>query len=203
MAFIAPVPDDELGELESELRAMEDSLGMVPNSLRTMARRPELVRAHVGLSKAVLNSGSVPRGLKHLIALVASGAAGCRYCEAHNVSLAGRYGIAAEKLDAVWEYERDDRFDASERAALNLARDAAQVPNLTTEAHFVALKEHFTDDEIVEIVAVIAFFGWLNRWNDTMATTLEDQPLQEARRHLALQGWDVGKHAHDAEKDQS
>ena len=44
-------------------------------------------------------------------------------------------------------------------------------------------------------MAVIALFGWLNRWNDTMATTLEPEPSIFARTHLAARGWEIGAHA--------
>ncbi len=47
------------------------------------------------------------------------------------------------------------------------------VPNEASVADFNEVKEHFDEDQIVEIVATIALFGYLNRWNDTMATTLE------------------------------
>jgi hypothetical protein len=57
-----------------------------------------------------------------------------------------------------------------------------------------ALKEHFSDKQCVEIVAVISLFGFLNRWNDTMATTLEDKPRAFAAETIAGAGWDVGKH---------
>jgi len=46
----------------------------------------------------------------------------------------------------------------------------------------------------VEIVGVIAMFGFLNRWNDTFATPLEDEPLEFGQKHLAAHGWDAGKH---------
>ena len=48
---------------------------------------------------------------------------------------------------------------------------------------------------IVLLVGVIALFGFLNRWNDTMATPLEDTPLEFAETHLAAHGWEAGKHA--------
>ena len=47
---------------------------------------------------------------------------------------------------------------------------------------------------MVEITAIIAAFGFLNRWNDTLATTLEDSPLAFAQASLATSGWAVGKH---------
>ena len=76
-----------------------------------------------------------------------------------------------------------------------LARDAALVPNAVKPGHFEALREHFNDTEIVELVAVISLFGFLNRWNDTMATALEAEPLAFAERELAPGGWRAGKHA--------
>jgi hypothetical protein len=47
----------------------------------------------------------------------------------------------------------------------------------------------------VDIVAVISVFGFLNRFNDTMATKLEASPIEAGKRFLAKKGWSVGKHA--------
>jgi len=48
--------------------------------------------------------------------------------------------------------------------------------------------------QIVELVSVIALFGYLNRWNDTMATQLEGLPARFAAGTLAPHGWSAGKH---------
>ena len=48
--------------------------------------------------------------------------------------------------------------------------------------------------EIVEIGAVVAVNGFLNRWNSTMAPQLEREPLEFAKTHLAAHGWKAGKH---------
>ena len=63
-----------------------------------------------------------------------------------------------------------------------------------TDAHFTELKKYFSEDAIVEIVAVISLLGWLNRWNITLATRLEDEALAFAREHLAPSGWTPGTH---------
>ena len=68
------------------------------------------------------------------------------------------------------------------------------IPNAVTDADFDACRRYFTDDQITAIVAVCALFGFLNRWNDTMATTLEDTPHEVANRVLAPQGWNPGRH---------
>lgn len=77
----------------------------------------------------------------------------------------------------------------------DFARAAASVPTDVTEAVVTALHEHWDDGEIVEITGVIALFGFLNRWNDSMATELEDPAAADGTRWLAGRGWIAGKHA--------
>lgn len=110
---------------------------------------------------------------------------------------AHRAGASPEKVEAAFAFETSELFDARERAALRLARDAAFVPNETSEAHFEALRAHFSESEILDLVAVISLFGWLNRWNDTLATEIEAGPRRFAESHLAGEGWQPGKHAAD------
>ena len=196
MAHITPLDRVDLPEFEVVFELTEAAMGFVPRSMYTMGRNPALLQAFAQLAGTVLGPGQVDGGLKQLVALVASTAAGCRYCQAHTASSATRNGVDADKVEAVWAFDTDDRFSQSERAALRLARDAATVPNATTSAHFDDLAVHFDEAQIVEIVAVISLFGWLNRWNDTMATDLEDEPLGFGRAHLAAQGWEPGKHVH-------
>jgi hypothetical protein len=60
---------------------------------------------------------------------------------------------------------------------------------------FAQMKKHWTEEQIVEIVMVISLLGFLNRWNDTMATPLEEVPIAGGEKHLAARGWSAGKHA--------
>ncbi len=169
-------------------------MSFVPNSLFTMARRPEILRAFSELITAIWRTGTVPVGLKPLVAIVASRSAGCRYCQAHEAVDAMMRGVPDEKIAAIWDFERSPLFSDGDRAALRLARDASFVPNEVTPAHFDELRRYWHDGEIVEILAVIGLFGFLNRWNDSMATDLEDVPMGFASRTLG-EGWGgPGKH---------
>lgn len=179
---------------DEAIAALEGMLGFVPRSTLTMARVPGLAPAFQELGRVILTNPAVDRTLMLMVAQVGSTAAGCRYCQAHTGHAAERAGVDEAKVEALWSFETDDRFSDGERAALRLARDAAQVPNATTGGHFDALQEHFDDDQITALVAVISLYGFLNRWNDTMATELEDSPLGFGERHLAGQGWSVEKH---------
>lgn len=57
------------------------------------------------------------------------------------------------------------------------------------------LRTHWDEGEIVEILGVIALFGFLNRWNDSMGTELEDAAIVAGRTFLAEAGWAPDKHA--------
>lgn len=199
MTRVKPVPREELGEFSDMFAWYEETLGVVPNSFFALANKPELLRAFTGLMRQVWSPGKVSGQLKALVALMASTAAGCRYCQAHEVGRAVREGAGAEKLAAVWDFEHSDVFTDAERAALRLARDAAQVPNAVTDEVFDDVRRHFDDEAIVEIMAVVAAFGFLNRWNDTLATPLEDLPIEEATEMLGPVGWSPGKHAPEKE----
>ena len=194
MANVNPLSREDLEEFEPFFQAVEASMGFVPNSLPSMAHRPEILRGFAALSGAVLGRGTVDMGLKQMIALMASTSAGCRYCQAHTAATGARRGVDVAKIATVYEFETSDLFSDAERAALRLARDAGISPNATGPEHFEEARRHFNDAQIVEIVSVVSLFGWLNRWNDTMATDLESEPMAFAAKHLAPNGWAPGKH---------
>ena len=81
-----------------------------------------------------------------------------------------------------------------ERAALRMAQGAGASPNAVDADDFKQLRRHFDEDQIVELVATVCLFGWLNRWNDTMATDLEPSPLAFGLDTLQGSGWVPGKH---------
>jgi len=194
MANMQPLRRQDHPELEGLFRLYDDTMSFVPNSLFTMARRPEILRAFSELITQIWRTGTVPVGLKPLIAIVASTAAGCRYCQAHETVDAKLRGVPEDKIAEIWNFEASALYDDAERAALRFARDASVVPNAVTPAHFEDLRRHWDEGEIVEILSVVGLFGFLNRWNDSMATELEEIPAALAGRTIGRQGWEPGKH---------
>ena len=192
MANIEPLRREDLPELEELFSHYDETLSFVPNSLYTMARRPEILRAFSDLVTKIWRTGTLSIELKPLLAMVSSYAAGCRYCQAHEAVDARERGVGADKIAAVWDFETSPLFQDAERAALRLARDASLVPNAVTPRHFEEVRRHYTEGQIVEIMAVVGLFGFLNRWNDTISTDLELEPLGWA--HATLGQWDPGKH---------
>lgn len=194
MSHLSPKAREELPELEPLFAGVEASMGFVPSSMLTMAHWPELLASFSALGATILGPGEVDAGLKQLVAFVVSNASGCRYCQAHTSHVAERRGVSDEKIAAAFQFETSDLFTDAERAALRVAAHAGMVPNAVSGEQMVELGKHFSPRQSVEIVGVISLFGYLNRWNDTMATTLEDHPRAFAEQQLAGNGWDIGKH---------
>ncbi len=190
---LAPLPPEPA--LTAQFEASEKSLGFVPNSLLIMQRKPKMVQAWAQMAAAVWDPESkVDRGFKRLLAHVASRAAGCQYCMAHTIEGAMHFGVEEKKVAAIWDYQTSPLYTGAERAALDVAVAAASVPNAVTDEMFGQMRKDWTEEQIVEIVGVIAVFGFLNRWNDTMGTPLEDVPHAAGEKYLARRGWTPGKH---------
>src|SRR5437773_6616655 len=181
MSNMEPLRREDLPELEALFRHYDETLSFVPNSLFTMARRPEILRVFSELITQIWNTGTLPKPLKPLIGIVSSVASGCRYCQAHEAVDAHERGVPDAKIAEIWNFERSELYNEAERVALRFARDASLVPNEVTPHHFEELRRHWDDGQIVEMLAVVGLFGFLNRWNDTMATQLEYRPVAIAR----------------------
>jgi len=193
---LAPLPPDHSPELKETFEQYRKTLGFIPNSVLIMQRKPKMVKGLAQLLAAIWEpDGAVDRGFKRLVAHVASRSAGCQYCMAHTAGGALVFGVDEKKVAAVWDYPTSPLFTAGERAALDLALAAGAVPNAASDEMFTELKKYWSEEQIVELVGVIAAFGFLNRWNDTMATPLEDEPIEVGERLLAKRGWSAGKHA--------
>lgn len=177
MSRVAPL---DPGTLDTEMRALiekgEALMGFIPNDALVMARNPALLNAVWELVAAVYGQGRVDNGLKRLIGEATSKAAGCFYCSAHAAHGAALHGVDAARIEAVWSFEDSPLFSDAERAAINLGMKAGRVPNEASDEDFTRLRAHFSEDEIIEIMGVIAMFGFLNRWNSTLGTRLEPVP---------------------------
>lgn len=193
---IAPLPIDHNPDLAEFFANAPRSFSFIPNSWLILQRKPKILRAFSQLSAALWDpiDSTVERGLKRLVAHVASRAAGCRYCMAHTVEGAKNLGVEEQKLEALWDYKTSPLFNEKERVTLDFAFAAAQQPCVVTDQDFAEMRKHWNEDQIVEIVAVISVFGFLNRFNDTMATPLEDEPTETGEHFLGRHGWDPGKH---------
>ena len=195
MSLIDPINTIEDAETKELVKFFNETLGFCPNSVLTMQKNPALAKAFINLNMAVMeNHGALTSEFKRLIAFVSSNTSGCRYCQAHTIRAAERYGASKERLDNIWNFEQSDCFSDQEKVALKFTREASKVPVATTKEMEEELKQHWSENDIIEIMSVIALFGYLNRWNDVMGTSLEEDAVESANQYLKDKGWDIGKH---------
>ena len=195
MPLVKPLSSIEDKETQELVTFFNETLGFCPNSVLTMQKKPHLAQAFVNLNKAVMdNAGSISSEFKRIIAYISSNTAGCRYCQAHTIRAAERYGGEKERLEQAWDFENSRLFSKAEKVALRFTVAASSVPVSTSQELEELLHHHWDETDILEIMSVIALFGYLNRWNDVMGTSLEKDAKDSAESLLQNQ-WDIGKHA--------
>ena len=195
MARVTPLAADANPDLQESFGHYAKLLGYVPNSVLIMQHKPKMVKALALLAQSVWDPASkVPLGFKRLVAYMASRKHGCNSSMAHAAEAAHRAGIDDAKLDAVIDYRSSALYNDAERAALEFAEAAASQPNAVTDELMARLKQHWSDEQIVEFAGAVSLNGFLNRWNDTIAPALEAEPIEFGEHYLARHGWSVGKH---------
>ena len=195
MPLIKPLSKIKDKETQELVTFFNETLGFCPNSVLTMQKKPHLAQAFVNLNKAVMdNAGSISSEFKRIIAYISSNTAGCRYCQAHTIRAAERYGGEKERLEQAWDFENSSLFSEAEKVALRFSIAASSVPVSTSQELEELLQHHWDETDILEIMSVIALFGYLNRWNDVIGTSLEEDAKNSAESLLQSQ-WNIGKHS--------
>lgn len=148
------------------------------------------------LKEVQLTVFTSPPGLEMnmMVFTMASLSAGCRHCQAHGAYFLDRTGTDLAKIQAIWSFEDSELFDDRERAALRLAMAAAAVPSAVTPEHHADIRAHFSDQEARALIGTIALSGFMNRYNDTLATVTDAESGDWAAANLGPLGWDIGKH---------
>ncbi len=184
MAHIAPVAIGDLrDDLKPDVEIYSKYPGYVPNSFLTLANKPDIAKAFRNLQGAIADSLTFPAELRGMMWHVMSRNAGTEYCVVHSLhGLIYAGAVPKEKLDALLEFEDSPLFDEAERAALRFAASAGRDPKGVSEAEYNALREHFSEGQIVEMVAVMAIGGWMLRFNDIVGCDLEEMPTETARK---------------------
>ncbi len=189
LSFLGESNRHQFEQFDNLFNGVESFMGYLPNAHLLMAERPELLINFSNLASTIFQAEGIDIQTKQLIALASSLSSGCKYCQAHTSHGAERAGVSAKKISDILKYTESDLYDDKERALLDLAFAAGKTPNECNKLHFDQLKKYFSKKEIIDIVSVISLFGYLNRWNDTLGTVLEDIPEEFVEENLKPLGW--------------
>jgi len=172
MAFL-PLPDaaSARGPTRDLLDATRARWGFTPNIVRALALRPDLAEAEDAWSRALMREGKLPRVLKEAVATAVSVANRCDYCATSHAYAARREG-GAGFIDACSRLDFHT-LPLRERAALDFAVKAARDMRSVTERDVAAVRAHFTDEELIELVLVVGSFMMYNTFVTALGLEIE------------------------------
>ncbi len=142
--------------------------GNVPNMFRTVAHRPEIFQTMIAHFEAILTTGTLTTKLKELVIIRTSQLNHCHYCLASHRRIGMKLGWSQEQLDNLEEYAARTDFSASEKIALQLAEQMTRNEGALSDEEMTRLREHYSEGEIIELMAAIGLFNYFNRFNNLL-----------------------------------
>lgn len=144
--------------------------GKPGNVQKALAHRPDMLKAFLSFYGTV--GKSLDRKLYELIYIRVSLINGCNYCTQHHVASSKRVGLTSEDWAALkaGDYTRNSE---KERAALKYVEKLTRTPHSVADADFVALRQHFSDPEIVDLHLLAGLANLTNRFTGPLGLELE------------------------------
>ena len=173
-------PENAPDELKHFYDAVTGMVGRVPNAYRTMAHTPYLAMLFLPFQAA--NQREWPgvhlsAKIKEMVIIKTSHINGCDYCYAHNTALGEAAGISHDQVIAMSsdDYLTTDIFDARERAAIEWAEHMTRNTAASRDDVYERVAAVFSEAEIIELTLICSMFNMINRFNDSLKLTIEDQ----------------------------
>ena len=132
------------------------------------AHRPKMMTAMGKFAGAARKGESVDERIRYLIELKGSQMIGCEYCVDLGSQICRNSGFSDEELLAVPRYRESDLFTEREKLALDYTVAIMSTPVAVTDELFARMKEHFTDEQLVDMTALLTAVN-LNRFNAAFA----------------------------------
>ena len=164
MALLSSLEKDQDNEIAKEIyEKFEKETGKVPQWVKVMAHRPEILKEFVELFKTIMGQGEIEPLLKWKIALVVSQTLRCPFCVDVSEKMLQKLGADEETLKKIKE------LSTEEKEILELVKDVTLDGHLDRPELFDRLKEKFNEAQIIEIISVMGLFNYINRFNNTLA----------------------------------
>lgn len=142
--------------------------GNVPNMFRTVAHRPEIFQTMIAHFEAILHTGTLPLRLKELAIVRTSQLNHCEYCLASHTRIAKKLGWSEDQLAHLEQFTQYDGFSPAEKAALHLAERMTRNEGPLTDEEWAALRQFYSEGEVVELLGAIGLFNYFNRFNNML-----------------------------------
>jgi alkylhydroperoxidase family enzyme len=151
-------------------RGMKKMTGRAPahgngiEPIEIWAHQPKMMSGMGKFQQAVRKAGSVDERLKYLIELKGAQMIGCEFCVDLGSQICRNSGFSDDELLALPRYRGSELFTEREKRALDYTVAVMRTPVEVTDELFAQVREHFTDDQLVEITALLTLVN-LDRFN--------------------------------------
>ncbi|MBT4121201.1 MAG: hypothetical protein HOA57_05050 [Candidatus Magasanikbacteria bacterium] len=144
-----------------------DKMGKVPEWARVMAHCPDILLSFSNLLRKTMCEGSVSAEVKWKMAFHVSRVNECEYCTsvAHNKLHA--CGLDDEIVERIKNHKFED-LPKAEQIVLEYGEAVTREAYKISDDLFNKLKNHYNDQQIVELTSVIGLFNYINRFNDAL-----------------------------------
>lgn len=167
MASIPSLEKDQVEDIAKEVfEKFEKETGKVPEWVKIMAHSPKILKEFTELFKVIMSEGKIKSYLKWKIAYTISEMLKCPFCVSVTAKMLKKFGATEEMIEKIKETKN---LPEEEREILELVKDITIDAHLDKPEVFEKLKKKFTEAQIVEIISVIGFFNYINRFNNTLA----------------------------------
>ncbi|MBV9817496.1 MAG: carboxymuconolactone decarboxylase family protein [Solirubrobacterales bacterium] len=143
-------------------REPQTASGMEP--IEIWAHQPKMLFGMGKFNQSVRKGKAVDDRIKNLVELKGAQMIGCEYCVDLGSQICRHSGFCDDELRALPYYRQSDLFTERERLALDYAVAVMRTPVEVTDELFAAMKEHFSDQQLVEITALLTVVN-LDRFN--------------------------------------
>lgn len=167
MANISSINKEQVADVAKEVYdKFEKDSGSVPEWVKVMAHRPEILKEFTELFKTIMGEGKIEISLKWKIAYTISNMLKCPFCVDVTEKMMKKFGADDETIKKVKNVES---LPEEEKQILELVKDITADAHLDKPEIFEKIKEKFSEGQIIEIISVIGLFNYINRFNNTLA----------------------------------
>jgi len=165
MAIIKILEKNDVNEVAQNIyESYEEKTGSVPEWVKVMAHRPEILKEFTELFKSVMGEGELEIYLKWKIAYIVSETLKCSFCVSVTEGMLKKLGADEEMMKSV-RHMQDLPEDESE--ILALSRDITEDGYMDKPDSLDKLKEKLSEGQLVELISVVGLFNYINRFNNT------------------------------------
>jgi alkylhydroperoxidase family enzyme len=180
VARISMIPPDTS---DADVRTVYDDVlkqwGRISNFSKVLAHQPAALRGWmlandaIRLTKVKTDPDYVK--IQQLVIIKTSALNRSAYCMSHNVPLGKKIGLTAEQIAAAQgsDYMASAALDERQKAAIRWAEAVTTMTARDDEAAFAAMKQHFSEQQIVELTVFCGMWNYSNRLCEALHIDLE------------------------------